>query len=200
LAKSSLVDSFILNSNPVYPNAFLCPSALSARPFVTSSIAGQTSKVSDAEDIALSAFHNVCRGVENKRFPAISDRYGLWRLLVSITIYKLLHVVRDEKRLKRGGGRYQELNGFDSSSDSIAAVNQIVSGEPVPEFAVEFAEQYEQTMLSLGDEELVPLAILKMEYYSNEEIAKKVNRATRTVERKLQLIRKIWIHRVVNHD
>jgi IS30 family transposase len=39
-----------------------------------------------------------------------------------------------------------------------------------------------------------------MEDYSNEEIAKKVNRATRTVERKLQLIRKIWIHRGVNHD
>lgn len=70
----------------------------------------------------------------------------------------------------------------------------------MPEFAVEFAQQYEQTTLSLGDEELVPLAILKMEDYSNEEIAKKVNRATRTVELKLQLIRKIWIHRVVNHD
>jgi len=33
-----------------------------------------------------------------------------------------------------------------------------------------------------------------MEGYSNDEIARKLNRATRTVERKLQLIRKIWIH------
>ncbi len=41
-------------------------------------------KVVDAEDIALSAFHSFCRGVENKKFPALSDSHGLWRLLVSI--------------------------------------------------------------------------------------------------------------------
>ncbi len=64
-----------------------------------------------------------------------------------------------------------------------------------PEFAVEVAEQYELMMLSLGDDELVQLATWKMEGYSNDEIAKKLNRATRTIERKLQLIRKIWIHR-----
>ncbi len=151
-------------------------------------------KVFDAEDIALSAFHSFCRGVENKKFPSLSDSHGLWRLLVSITIHKLLHVVRDEKRLKRGG-QFQELKGFDSSSDSIAAVNEIVSREPSPEFACEVAEQYERMMLSLGDEELVQLATWKMEGFTNDEIAKKVNRATRTVERKLQLIRKIWIHR-----
>ncbi len=151
-------------------------------------------KVSDAEDIALSAFHSFCRGVENKKFPALSDSHGLWRLLVSITIHKLLHVVRDENRLKRGG-QFHELNGFDSSSDSIAAVNQIVSREPSPEFAVEVAEQYQEMMLSLDDDELVQLATWKMEGYSNDEIAKKLNRATRTVERKLQLIRKIWMHR-----
>ena len=156
-------------------------------------------KVNDAEDIALSAFHSFCRGVENKKFPGLSDRDGLWRLLVSITIHKLLNAVRDQKRMKRGG-LFQELNGLDSSSDSIAAVNQIVSREPSPEFAVEVAEQYELMMMSLGDDELVQLATWKMEGFSNEEIAKKVNRATRTVERKLQLIRKIWIHRHVDQE
>ena len=156
-------------------------------------------KVNDAEDIALSAFHSFCRGVENKKFPGLSDRDGLWRLLVSITIHKLLNAVRDQKRMKRGG-LFQELNGLDSSSDSIAADNQIVSREPSPEFAVEVAEQYELMMMSLGDDELVQLATWKMEGFSNEEIAKKVNRATRTVERKLQLIRKIWIHRHVDQE
>jgi DNA-directed RNA polymerase specialized sigma24 family protein len=157
------------------------------------------SKVHDAEDIALSAFHSFCRGVENKKFPQLSDRDGLWRLLVSITIHKLLHVVRDQKRLKRGG-QFHELKGLDSSSDSFAVVNQIVSREPSPEFAFEVAEQYQEMMLSLEDDELVQLATWKMEGFTNDEIAKKLNRATRTVERKLQLIRKIWIHRYVDLD
>ncbi len=154
-------------------------------------------KVSDAEDIALSAFHCFCRGVENKKFPELTDRDGLWRLLVSITIHKLLHVVRDQKRLKRGG-QFRELNGLDSSSDSIAAVNRIVSREPSPEFAFEVAERYREMMLSLEDDELVQLATWKMEGYCNNEIASKLNRATRTVERKLKLIRKIWIHRCID--
>ena len=154
-------------------------------------------KVNDAEDIALSAFHSFCRGVENNKFPGLSDRDGLWRLLVSITIHKLLHVVRDQKRLKRGG-QFHELNQLDSSSDSIAAVNLIVSREPSPEFALELAEQYQQMMLSLEDHDLVRLATWKMEGFSNEEIALKLDRSTRTVERKLQLIRKIWIHRQID--
>ena len=73
-----------------------------------------------------------------------------------------------------------------------------MSREPSPEFAFEVAEQYQEMMLSLEDEELVQLATWKMLGFSNVEIAKKVGRATRTVERKLQLIRKIWIHRHVD--
>ena len=156
-------------------------------------------KVDDAEDVALSAFHSFCRGVKQKRYPALSDRHGLWRLLVSITIHKLLHVVRNQDRLKRGGG-FTELAGFDSSSDSFAAINQVVSREPSPEFAAEVAEQYERLMNLLNDPELVQYATWKMEGYSNEEIAAEVNRSTRTVERKLNLIRKIWIRRQVDEE
>ena len=36
-----------------------------------------------------------CRGVENKKFPALTERHGLWRLLVSITVHKLLNAVRE---------------------------------------------------------------------------------------------------------
>ena len=129
-------------------------------------------KVNDAEDIALSAFHSFCRGVENKRFPELSDRDGLWRLLVSITIHKLLHVVRDQKRLKHGG-QFHELTGLDSSSDRTAAVNQIVSREPSPEFAFKVAEQYQEMMLSLEDEELVQLATWKMEGFPTKRSRKR---------------------------
>jgi len=69
------------------------------------------------------------------------------------------------------------------------------SREPSPEFALEFAEQYQQMMLSLEDEDLVRLATWKLKGFFNEQIALKLDRSVRSVERKLQLIRKIWIHR-----
>jgi DNA-directed RNA polymerase specialized sigma24 family protein len=56
----------------------------------------------------------------------------------------------------------------------------------------EVAEEYERLMRQLGDAELVQLAMWKLEGFTNDEIAAKWGRALRTVERKLQLIRKIW--------
>ncbi len=150
-------------------------------------------KAIDAEDIALSAFHSFCVGVEKKKFPALSGRDSLWRLLVSITIHKLLHAVRDQNRIKRGG-QFRELQGLDASNSGWDVLNQVVSQEPSPEFAVEVAEQYEILIRSLGNDELVQLANWKMEGYSNEELAAKIGKSLRTVERKLNLIRKIWTH------
>jgi DNA-binding NarL/FixJ family response regulator len=104
----------------------------------------------------------------------------------------VFHAIRHQQALKRGGS-FTELKGIDSSTDSIAAVNLVVSREPSPEFAAELVENFDRLMHALSDQELMQYATWKMEGYSNEEIALKVNRSVRTVERKLNLIRKIWI-------
>jgi DNA-directed RNA polymerase specialized sigma24 family protein len=156
-------------------------------------------RAQDAEDVALSAFNSFCRGVEQKKFPLLADTQGLWRLLVSITIHKVLHVVRDQDRIKRGG-KFRELAGFDNSTDSINALNQIVSREPSPDFAAEVAEQYDAMLGTLQDPDLVEIATMKLEGYTNAEIAERRNRSERTIERKLHLIRKLWLHIHVEHD
>ena len=148
-------------------------------------------RVADAEDVALSAFASFCRGVENQRFPELTDRQGLWRLLVSITIHKLLHLQRDQNRLKRGGN-FRALESIADADRS--AVDELISREPTPEFAAEVAEQYGLWMRALDSEELTRLATWKLEGFTNDEIAAKCGRTTRTVERKLNLIRKILVH------
>src|SRR3954471_13996466 len=59
----------------------------------------------DEEDVALSAFHSLCHGAAIGRFPELTDRNNLWRLLLTITAQKALDHRRREGRLKRGGGR-----------------------------------------------------------------------------------------------
>ncbi len=147
----------------------------------------------DAEDIALSAFASFCRGVENQRFTQLLDRQGLWRLLVSITIHKLLHVQRDQNRQKRGG-QFRQIELPNNADDGRSAVDDILSREPTPEFAVQVAEQYDLWMRALNSDELTQLAQWKLEGFTNDEIASKCGRTTRTVERKLNLIRKILVH------
>ncbi|MFO0870387.1 MAG: ECF-type sigma factor [Pirellulales bacterium] len=149
---------------------------------------GRARLAADEEDVALSAFRSFCRGWENRRFPDITCRDDLWKLLVTITLHKVLHLVRDANRQKRGG----HWTRLEEAGDEELLLAQLAGSEPTPEFAAEVAEQCEHLLKQLPSPELVELAVLKMEGYSNDEIAAKWGRATRTVERKLQLIRQIW--------
>lgn len=155
---------------------------------------GRERLVDDEEDVALSAFMSFCEGVKGGRFPQLNDRDDLWRLLMTITLHKVLHLVRDEGRQKRGGKEKKAAGG--GRDDPQAAVDQIVGQEPTPELAAEVAEQYALLLADLPAADLAELAILKMEGHTNAEIAARWGRAERTVERKLQLIRQIWSKRL----
>ncbi len=152
---------------------------------------GRPLRAADQEDVALSAVQSVFRGIETGRYPDLGDRDDLWRLLMVITAHKALHLVRDEGRQKRGGNR-TVLAQADVCEGEEAAIEQILSREPTPELAVELAEQCQRLLDDLPDDDLRRVAIRKMEGYSNEDIAAELQCVTRTVERKLHLIRSIW--------
>jgi DNA-directed RNA polymerase specialized sigma24 family protein len=149
----------------------------------------------DEEDVALSAFDSFCRGAEKGRFPELADRDNLWRLLVTLTVRKAQHLLRDQQTQKRGGGAVlgeSALLGAADSADGASGLEQIIGREPTPEFAAEVAEECQRLLDSLGDDELRAIAVRKMEADTNEEIAAGLGCAPSTVERRLRLIRRIW--------
>jgi DNA-directed RNA polymerase specialized sigma24 family protein len=148
----------------------------------------------DGEDVALSVFDSFFRAAAAGRFPDLGDRDDLWRLLVTITARKAHNRRRDEGRQKRGGGRVLgegALAGADPMGDDFLA--QVVGSEPTPEFAVMVTDEYRRLFGSLADESLRVVALLKLEGHSNEEIARSLDCGLRTVERKLEVIRKRWL-------
>lgn len=153
---------------------------------------GRYHLVGDEEDVALSAFKSFCRGLEQGHYPQLADRDGLWSLLVTITLHKALHLIRDEDREKRGGG-WKRLTD-DGQPFSPGVLEQLTSAEFSPELTAQVAEEADRLLASLGNAELIELAVLKMEGHSNSEIAERWGKAERTVERKLNLIRKMWMH------
>ena len=155
--------------------------------------------VADAEDIALSAFASFCLGVQNQRFPELSDRDGLWKLLVSITLRKLMHMLRDQSRQKRGGD-FRQMPQAKDISEGLFEIEQIIAREPTPEIAAQVAEQYNRWMQALESEELVRLTQWKLEGFTNNEIAEKCGLTARTIERKLNLIRKILTQAVSDEE
>ena len=142
-------------------------------------LGGRTRLVSDEEDVVLSAFKSFCNGMENGRFPELDDRDGLWKLLVTITLHKVFRLVRNETRQKRGGN-WKRSSGNSETGDDL--LTELAASEPTPEVAAQFAEDLQRLLVKLESPELVELATLKMEGYTNAEIALRWNRAERTVE------------------
>src|SRR5262249_4857887 len=112
------------------------------------------------EDVALSAFKSLCLGAERGRFPQLHDRDDLWRLLAVMTVRKAIDLQRR-----------QQARVEASDTD----VEQLLSREPPPELAAELAEDYRQLLDRLADPRLRAIALLKVEGYSNEEIAQQLN-------------------------
>lgn len=123
----------------------------------------------------------------------LKDRDDLWKLLFTITERKAAAQIKYELRQKRGGGRQQERlsDGTDSSGQE-GLDDQLVSREPVPEFALQLAEEMQRLLDKLQDDTLANIAVMKMEGYTNAEIAAALHLTTRTIIRKLQVIRSIW--------
>jgi DNA-directed RNA polymerase specialized sigma24 family protein len=123
----------------------------------------------------------------------LSDRDNLWRLLVVITARKAIDVVKWEQRVGRGGGTVEGESAFMGASDgSVVGLGQVVGDEPTPEFAAQVAEECQQLLDMLGDEELRAIAVWKMEGHTNQEIADRLDCSLAKVERRLGVIRKRW--------
>jgi RNA polymerase sigma factor (sigma-70 family) len=147
-------------------------------------------RAADEEDVALSAFDSFCRNAADGRFPRLTDREDLWRLLAVITLRKARQLLRDEGRQKRGGtSRLADAAGEDGP-----LLEQALSREPSPELAAQMTEEYQRLLDQLGDEQLRQVAVWRMDGLSVEEIAAQLGCAPRTVKRKLHVIRNLWEH------
>jgi DNA-directed RNA polymerase specialized sigma24 family protein len=147
----------------------------------------------DEEDVALSAFDSFCRGIAAGRFTDLGSRDDLWRLLVVLTARKAVNEMKHERRQKRGGGRVVGQAALDGSDPDGDALGRVMGREPSPELAVMIVDECRRLLGSLRDDSLRRVALLKMEGYSHEEIATRLDCGLRTVERKLGTIRATWL-------
>jgi DNA-directed RNA polymerase specialized sigma24 family protein len=156
---------------------------------------GYRGKVADEEDAALSAFKSFYKGVARGRFPLLSDRDNLWRLLVVLTLHKASDQAERERAVKRGGGKTMGESSRPGADEdgTRAGFDWLAGDEPSPEFAAMFADECRRLRDKLGDDTLRAVLDLKLEGYENEEIAARLGCTVRTVVRKLDVIRQTWL-------
>jgi RNA polymerase sigma-70 factor (ECF subfamily) len=132
----------------------------------------------DPEDVVQSVCRTFLRRASVGQFR-LADSEGLWQLLCAITLTKVREQARFHLRQKRGLD--QEIPAGALSSGDTAEPFGAAPG-PSPDEAAAFADQYQQVLASL-DEEDRQVVELKLQDHTNEEVAERLGISERTVRR-----------------
>ncbi len=152
----------------------------------------ETKRVYDEDDAVQSMFRSVCQGFTQGHFPDLKDRQSLWGLMLVITSQKISNRHRYDRQQRRDVRRNvsETIFSIQPKSDAELDDNSLLSREPTPEFAAEFLETCETLFAGLADTMLEQVVSLRLEGFTDEEIAAKMDCSRRTVQRRLEIIRR----------
>jgi RNA polymerase sigma factor (sigma-70 family) len=134
------------------------------------------------EDIVQSACRTFFRRAKEGQFQ-LDDSESLWRLLTAITMAKVREQTRFHLRQRRSmKGETEPDSNLDGSTAPMP-----ISTEILPEAAAEFNDQFKRLIRSLDAEEQ-QVVHLKLQQFTNDEVASQLGCSERTVRR---LVKKI---------
>jgi RNA polymerase sigma-70 factor (ECF subfamily) len=136
----------------------------------------------DPEDVVQSVFRTFFVRVKEGRFR-IEEQDDLCKLLMRITVHKTLRQVEFHKAAKRDPGM-ERAQGEQGQEELLQALD----GEPSPEAAATFIDQMEHFLNQLRPDEREILE-MRIQGYTNEEIASKLGIYDRKIRRIVERIR-----------
>jgi len=158
-------------------------------------LAGFPCRVFDEEDVAAAALHSFFDAVRDGAIYPWNSVGELFRLLTTITRRKAFAFRRRETRAKRGGGLVRGHSALcaQSAGDSqpTGTGKEPQDEGPSPRTAFIRTEDEQQILDALPDEVLRQIATLRSQGHTNDEIAMILGCARRTVERKVERIRRV---------
>ena len=165
---------------------------------------GARCRAQDEADAVQEAFAAFFRRVEKGAYPDCHDRNDLWCLLVKIADSKARQLARGERRRKRGGGKVRGdsaiIGGNSTRGEGFDRIAQAAGELPLADPAVEEPNEVfvdhllDAITLCYGSLDATERKVLRgqLQGYTHDEIAKQIGCVTRTVERKLKVIRSRW--------
>lgn len=164
------------------------------RLFARSKLPVQNRKVIDDEDIASCAINSFQDSLRKGKYPGIKNREDIWKFLITIVDRNSIDSIRRQKALKRGGGTLRGESVFHDLGDSSRGLERFSKvDEGSSEAVVDFVDQLDNLLCKLDDGELKTVLLSRLAGDSIDEIAVKIRKSVSSVERKLKIIRKIWM-------
>jgi RNA polymerase sigma factor (sigma-70 family) len=136
----------------------------------------------EPDDVVQSVCRTFLRRARNGQFE-INDSDGLWGLLCAITLNKVRKLLRFHLRHKRDVKKEAVAAAADDSSHFLP----LLSPEPTPAEAAEFDDELRRLLHSLDDEQR-QVVMLKLQQYTNKEVAKQLGSSERTVRRIMKVV------------
>jgi len=127
------------------------------------------------EDVVQSVCRTFLRRSRAGEF-SLADRDALWGLLCAITLAKVRQKARYHGREKR---RYDRERYLDNSR---VGGKPVVDAEPTPAEAAEFADQMQQLLFGMEEEER-QVVTMKLERFTHAEMAERLGCSERTIRR-----------------
>ena len=138
----------------------------------------------DEEDLAASVMRSLYDMAKEDRYADLANRDELWALLIVVAKNKIIGRLRHTGAKKRGG----EAN----VTGDPAALANLQTSELCPELNAEVHDECRNLIEMLGDESLQAIALRRLDGLTIDEIAADLDSSSRTVRRRLALIRKKW--------
>lgn len=162
-------------------------------------------RVADEEDAVQCALASFFNRAQRGKYEHIPDRKHLWRLLVKITCFKICDLARRRPRelgesaldndtspdhFQQGLSAWKDdKNAFPFDPSTMLQVNDT---DGMSGFIDRLSLECRELLNKLSDEMLRIVAIRMLQDCTLKEIAKELNCAISTVERKVKRIREIW--------
>lgn len=161
---------------------------------ITRRLRGRVNRIADEEDVSNSVLNSFFMGVNENRFPSLNDSDDLWQILGMLTKQKIVKYLRYFHRQKRGSGLVRGDSVFDSGAMQNANMGPDHPRQTPqsPDAQMMEHEYLASLMDSLPNERIQEVAMMRLNGYSNQEIADQLDTSVRSVGRKLSLIRAQW--------
>ena len=135
----------------------------------------------DEDDVATDSFFAFCLGVRLGMYPRLETRDDVWHILVKIASRKVVDLARSKGCQKHGGTRQR------------VDMPAVACSGPSAEQLVAFDDQVQHLLSLLPDVAHTQIALMKINDFTEEQIAGEMRIHRCQVRRMLRLIRKKWL-------
>jgi RNA polymerase sigma factor (sigma-70 family) len=155
----------------------------------------------DEEDLAIGVFASILCGLRGGRVPPLKDRQHWLRIVAWATRRRAVDQLRREHSAKRclkseGGAvgvGWGDTNYGHLFSQRDAIQRQAVDDALPAELQVDFEDELEYLQAKLPNAELRDITRLRLEGWNYAEIAEKLGKSLASVERKIRLVKELWL-------